>query len=152
MSKIFNVSSNPHIRDNTDIKTIMYSVIVALLPALAGSVYFFGIRAIFLILLSVITCIATEAIIERLTGKPLTIFDGSAVVTGILLAFNLPAGVSWWIPVIGSVFAIAVGKMTFGGLGYNPLNPALLGRVFLLFSFPVQMTTKWTPAGVFPRN
>jgi len=144
MPRMFTVSATPHLRDSTSIPTIMYSVIAALAPALMGAVYFFGIQALVLIVLSVVTCVATEALIQRLSGRQMTVTDGSAVVTGILLAFNLPAGVSWWIPVIGSVFAIAVGKMTFGGLGFNPMNPALLGRVFLLMSWPVQMTTTWT--------
>ena len=126
----------------------MYTVVIALLPALAGAVYFFGLSALWLTLLAVVTCIATEGIIQKLTGKQLTIWDGSAIVTGILLAFNLPGGSPWWIPVIGSIFAIGVGKMTFGGLGHNPLNPALLGRVFLQLSWPVQMTTTW----ILPRG
>ncbi len=144
MTRMFKVSSSPHIRDKTDIPRIMYSVIGALVPALAGAVYFFGLNALWIVLLCVITCVATEGIIGKLSGKSLTIMDGSAIVTGILLAFNLPGGVSWWIPVIGSFFAICVGKMTFGGLGYNPMNPALLGRVFLLFSWPKEMTVTWT--------
>jgi electron transport complex protein RnfD len=128
----------------------MYSVAAALMPALAGSVYFFGVRALWITALTVITCLLTESLIQKLSGKPLTIRDGSALVTGILLAFNLPPGIAWWIPVLGGIFAIAVGKATFGGLGYNPMNPALIGRIFLLFSFPVQMTTTWlTPSG-FP--
>lgn len=150
MSRIFKVSSSPHIKDNTDVKKIMKSVIIALLPAFIGSLYFFGVRALIITAISVITCVVTEAVVKKIMGKPVDVSDGSAVVTGILLAFNLSAGVSWWIPVIGGVFAIAVGKMTFGGLGYNPLNPALLGRVFLLFSFPVQMTTTWTVPSRFP--
>ncbi len=121
----------------------MYSVVGAMIPAMIGAVYFFGLNAVILIALCVVTCVATEGVIQRLSGRPLTIKDGSAIVTGILLAFNLPAGVSWWIPVAGSVFAIAVGKMTFGGLGYNPLNPALVGRVFLQVSWPVQMSATW---------
>ena len=148
MEQILTVSAAPHVRDTTCISTIMYSVIGALVPALIGAVYFFGFRAFILIVLAVIICVVTEGIIQRLAGKPLTIRDGSAIVTGILLAFNLPAGVSWWIPVAGGIFAVAVGKMTFGGLGFNPMNPALLGRVFLLISWPVQMTTTWT----VPRN
>ncbi len=144
MPRMFTVSSTPHIRDNTTIRTIMYSVIVSLLPAFIGAVYFFGLRALWITALSVITCVVTEAVIEKVAGKPITILDGSAIVTGVLLAFNLPAGISWWIPMVGCVFAIGVGKMTFGGLGYNPMNPALLGRVFLLFSWPVEMTTTWT--------
>jgi len=145
MARIFTVSATPHLRDKTDIPTIMYSVVLALAPALIGSVYFFGMRAFVLIVLSVVTCVASEAVIGKLSGKSMTITDGSAIVTGILLAFNLPGGVSWWIPVIGSVFAVAVGKMTFGGLGFNPMNPALLGRVFLQVSWPVQMNAAWTP-------
>lgn len=149
MTRTFTVSATPHLRDKTDIPTVMYSVVAALMPAIVGAVYFFGYRALMLILLAVVTCVAAEGIIQKLSGKPLTIRDGSAIVTGILLAFNLPAGVSWWIPVAGSVFAIVVGKMTFGGLGYNPMNPALLGRVFLLISWPIQMTATWTqPRGV----
>ena len=143
MARMFTVSGAPHLRDKTTIPVIMYSVVAALIPALIGAVYFFGFRSLWITALAVISCVATEGIIERLTGKPLTIRDGSAIVTGILLAFNLSAGVPWWIPVIGSVFAIAVGKMTFGGLGYNPLNPALLGRVFLLLSWAEEMTTTW---------
>jgi len=149
MEKLFTVSATPHLRDKTNIPTVMYSVAFALLPALAGAVYFFGNQALMLIVISVVTCVATEGIIQKLTGKRLTILDGSALVTGILLAFNLPGGVSWWIPVAWGVFAIAVGKMTFGGLGYNIMNPALLGRVFLLFSWPIAMTKAWTvPRGI----
>ncbi len=150
MARIFTVSATPHLRDRTDISSIMYSVILALTPAIIGSLYFFGIRALGIIGLSVAACVATEAAVGRMSGKPITIRDGSAVVTGILLAFNLPSGVAWWIPIIGGVFAIAIGKMTFGGLGYNPMNPALLGRVFLLFSFPIQMTTTWQKPTGFP--
>jgi Na+-translocating ferredoxin:NAD+ oxidoreductase subunit D len=150
MARMFDVSATPHLRDRTDISQIMYSVVIALMPAVLGSVYFFGVRALWIIALSVLTCVATEGIIQKLLGKPLTIRNGSAIVTGILLAFNLPSGISWWLPVIGGVFAIAVAKMTFGGLGYNPMNPALIGRVFLLFSFPVQMTTTWQAPTGFP--
>lgn len=150
MARLFTVSATPHLRDRTDVPAIMRSVIIALLPALVGAIYYFGVRAIWITAISVVTCVVTEAVIERLTQKPLTIWDGSAVVTGILLAFNLPSGISWWIPMLGGIFAIAVGKMTFGGIGYNPLNPALLGRVFLLFSFPVQMTTTWQKPTGFP--
>ncbi|MFC1511683.1 RnfABCDGE type electron transport complex subunit D [Candidatus Latescibacterota bacterium] len=148
MARMFKVSSSPHIRDDTDIPRIMYSVVAALIPALVGAVYFFGIPALIVTALCVVTCVATEGIIERLAGKPLTITDGSAIVTGVLLAFNLPSEVPWWIAVIGGFFAIAVGKMTFGGLGFNPMNPALLARVFLLISWPVSMTTWPAPRGI----
>ncbi|MDP2984893.1 MAG: RnfABCDGE type electron transport complex subunit D [Candidatus Latescibacter sp.] len=150
MARMFDVSATPHLRDRTDIPQIMYSVVAALMPALFGAVYFFGVRALWIISLSVLTCVAAEGIIQKLLGKPPTIRNGSAIVTGILLAFNLPSGISWWIPVLGGVFAIGVAKMTFGGLGYNPMNPALIGRVFLLFSFPVQMTTTWQAPTGFP--
>jgi Na+-translocating ferredoxin:NAD+ oxidoreductase subunit D len=150
MPRTFEVSATPHLRDRTDISVIMYSVVAALMPALFGAVYFFGVRALWIIALTVLTCVATEGIIQKILGKPLTIKNGSAIVTGILLAFNLPSGISWWIPVLGGIFAIGVAKMTFGGLGYNPLNPALIGRVFLLFSFPVQMTTTWQAPTGFP--
>ena len=115
--RTFTVSATPHIRDKTDIPTVMYSVVAALMPAMAGAIYFFGYRAMMLIILAVATCVAAEGIIQNSefriqnSEKPLTIRDGSAIVTGILLAFNLPAGVSWWIPVAGSVFAVVVGKM-----------------------------------------
>ncbi len=144
MARTFTVSATPHLRDSTGISTIMYSVVAALMPALAGAVYFFGIQALVLTLLAVAACMITEGAIQKLTGRPLSVLDGSAIVTGILLAFNLPGGVSWWIPVIGGIFAIAVGKMIFGGLGNNPMNPALLGRVFLQVSWPVQMNSLWT--------
>ena len=150
MARIFTVSSTPHIHDRTDVPTIMYSVVGALAPAMIGAVYFLGVRAVWIIGLSVAACLAAEAAVCRMRGKPSSILDGSAIVTGILLAFNLPVGVSWWIPVIGGVFAVAIGKMVFGGLGNNPMNPALLGRVFLLFSFPIQMTTTWTKPAGFP--
>lgn len=137
------ISSSPHIKTLESIPRIMYSVIGALVPALIGSVYFFGYRALFLTILAVITTVATEAIIQKLRKVEITIADGSAILTGILLAFNIPAGVPWWIAVIGAFFAIAIGKQAFGGLGYNPFNPALLGRAFLLASWPVHMTTDW---------
>lgn len=137
------VSSSPHVRQDISIERIMYSVIAALCPALIASVYFFGARVLWLTLLAVASAVCTEWMIVKLRRRPVTIWDGSALLTGLLLTFNLPPGVSWWIPVVGAFFAIAIGKQVFGGLGYNPLNPALLGRAFLLASWPVQMTTKW---------
>jgi electron transport complex protein RnfD len=140
------VSSAPHLRDDVSIPKVMYGVVIALLPAVVAAVYFYGLRALWLTVLAAATAIATEAAIQRMRRVPVTIGDGSALVAGILLAFNLPPGVPWWIPVVGSFFAIAIGKQIFGGLGYNPLNPALLGRAFLLASWPVYMTTTWLPA------
>jgi electron transport complex protein RnfD len=140
------VSASPHIREDTSVPKVMYGVVISLLPAVAGSVYFYGLRSLYLTALACVTALATEAIIQRARGVPVTIRDGSALVTGILLAFNVPPGVPWWIPVAGAFFAIAIGKQVFGGLGYNPLNPALLGRAFLLASWPVHMTTMWLPS------
>jgi electron transport complex protein RnfD len=134
------VSASPHISDKDTIPRIMYGVVISLIPATIGSIYFFGIRSGWIILLAIISAVATEAGLQKLMKKPITVKDGSAVVTGILLAFNVPAEVPWWIPVLGSAFAIAIGKIPFGGLGYNPLNPALLGRSFLLASWPTKMT------------
>jgi electron transport complex protein RnfD len=126
----------------------MYGVIIALLPALAASVWFFGTGAIIVTLVSVATCILTEYLIQRfLFRKATTISDGSAMITGLLLAFNLPSNIPVFIIVIGAVFSIGVAKMTFGGLGNNIFNPALAGRVFLLISFPVQMTSWPMPTG-----
>lgn len=140
METKFLVSSSPHITDKDSIPRIMYGVVISLIPATIGSIYFFGIRAGWVILSAIISAVVTEAGLQKLTKKPITVKDGSAIVTGILLAFNVPAEVPWWIPVIGSAFAIAMGKIPFGGLGYNPMNPALLGRAFLLASWPTKMT------------
>ena len=138
------ISAPPHIRTIESIPKIMYGVAVALLPALLGALYFFGWRALWLTAVSVIFCLGTEALIQKLRKVPITISDGSALVTGILLAFNLPPGTPWWIAAIGAAFAIGIGKQAFGGLGLNPMNPALLGRAFLMVSWPVHMTTDWT--------
>jgi electron transport complex protein RnfD len=126
----------------------MYGVVIALIPALAASIYFFGTGAVIVTLTSVLSCVAVEYLIQRfiLKVKP-SISDGSAVVTGLLLAFNVPSNLPVHIIVIGAIIAIGVAKMTFGGLGNNPFNPALVGRVFLLISFPVQMTSWPVPTG-----
>jgi electron transport complex protein RnfD len=134
------VSSSPHITDRESIPKIMFGVIISLIPATIGAIYFFGVQALWVIIVGIVAAVATEAIIQLLLKKPLTITDGSAMLTGILLAFNLPAEVPLWMPALGSVFAIAIGKVPFGGLGYNPMNPALLGRAFLLASWPTRMT------------
>ncbi len=139
MEKFFFVSSSPHIYDQESIPKIMYSVSLALLPAAFGAVYFFGLRALYIIIIGIVSAIATEGILCKLMKKPLTISDGSALLTGLLLAYNVSAQVPLWMPAVGSFFAIAVGKFVFGGLGYNPMNPALLGRAFLLASWPTHM-------------
>ena len=115
-------------------------VLIALLPATCMGVYLFGVPALILIVCSVVTCVATEYIYERLMHKPITIKDGSAMVTGLLLALNLPSGATWWMAVLGGVFAILVVKQLFGGLGQNIMNPALAARCFLMISFAARMT------------
>lgn len=136
------VSSSPHIHSGQKVNVIMRDVLIALAPATIAGIYFFGLPAVQTILLAVLTAVATEYLIQKfmLKTKP-TITDLSAVVTGLLLAFNLPAGVPWYIPVVGSIFAIAIVKQIFGGLGHNFINPALAARAFLMASWPIAMTT-----------
>lgn len=135
---------SPHIHGGENTRRIMLDVILALVPALAVSTYVMGWRALFITGVAVTGCVVFEYIISRfLLKRGSTIGDLSAIVTGMLLAFNLPVGIPWWIVLIGAVVAIGVGKMTFGGLGCNPFNPALTGRIFLLIAYPVQMTD-WT--------
>jgi Na+-translocating ferredoxin:NAD+ oxidoreductase subunit D len=140
------LSSSPHIRSAETNERIMRAVIYSLLPASAVSIYFFGMRALVVLAICTLGCMATEAVCQRLMRRPVAINDGSAALTGILLAMNLPPASPWWLALIGSVTAIAIGKQVFGGLGYNPFNPALVARVVLLISFPVQMTTWTAPA------
>lgn len=135
MSDLMKVSSNPHIRSGVSTSNIMLAVIIALLPATGFGIYNFGIDALILIVITVATTVLTEFIYEKLMHKAVTIGDFSAVVTGLLLALNLPASAPWWIGVIGGVFAILVVKMLFGGLGQNFMNPALGARCFLLISY-----------------
>lgn len=136
----FNVSSNPHIRDKMTTSKIMLMVVIALLPACGVGIYNFGPYALLLLIISVVTCVAAEAVYELLMKKKLTIGDFSAVVTGLLLGMNLPPRAPWWLAVIGGIFAIIVVKMLFGGLGQNFMNPALAARCFLLISFTSEMT------------
>jgi len=139
---LLNVSPSPHTHGEQSIKSIMYGVILALMPALAVSVYFFGIEALRVTLVAVGACMFFEWVIQKYILKgAITIKDGSAIITGILLAFNVPSNLPSWMIISGSLIAIGVAKMSFGGLGNNPFNPALIGRVFLLISFPVDMTT-----------
>ncbi|MCR1899890.1 RnfABCDGE type electron transport complex subunit D [Irregularibacter muris] len=141
MSDMFlTASSSPHVRSKEDVSIIMRDVVIALLPAFICSIYFFGMKALTLTLVAVLVAVGTEALIQKLMKKPITINDWSAVVTGVLLAFNLPAGAPWWIALIGSVFAIAIVKHAFGGIGQNFMNPALAARAFLLASWPTRMT------------
>ncbi|QBD84650.1 RnfABCDGE type electron transport complex subunit D [Clostridium tetani] len=143
---MYTVSSSPHIREKDTTQSIMRDVIIALLPATVAGVYFFKMEALLVILASVISCVLAEYIWQKATKTKVTISDLSAVVTGLLLAFNLPASVPLWLPVIGGFFSIIIVKQFFGGLGQNVVNPALAGRAMLLASWPVQMTT-WTLDG-----
>ena len=140
--KKLTVSANPHINDKDTVNKIMWLVVLALIPAAIAGVYFFKGRALVVILLSIVSAVITEFIIQKFTGRKITIKDGSAVLTGLLLALVLSPLVPWWIAVIGSVVAISIGKMIFGGLGHNIFNPALVGRAFLVASWPALMT-KW---------
>ena len=143
------VSPNPHIHAPVSIKTLMRDVIIALIPAVICSFVFYGWREILVMAVSVASCVLLEwAITKYMLRKPSTIGDLSAVITGILLALNLPYTTPWWVVMIGAVVAIGVAKMTFGGIGQNIWNPALVGRVFLLVSFPTYMTTWGAPQGV----
>ncbi len=148
MNNILNVSPSPHQQSIETTRRLMFGVVIALAPALAASVYFFGLGAIIVTLTSVLSCVAVEYLIQKfILKKEPSISDGSAVVTGLLLAFNVPSNLPVYIIVIGAVISIGVAKMTFGGLGSNPFNPALVGRVFLLVSFPVKMTSWPVPTG-----
>ncbi|MBR3769641.1 MAG: RnfABCDGE type electron transport complex subunit D [Lachnospiraceae bacterium] len=140
MNDMLHVSSNPHVRSKVTTSSIMLAVVIALLPAAGFGIYNFGTHALLLILVTVLTCVLTEFLYEVLMKKEITIGDFSAVVTGLLLAMNLPPKAPLWIGVIGGVFAILVVKMLFGGLGQNFMNPALGGRCFLLISFTGIMT------------
>ena len=136
------VSPAPHVQTAQSTSRIMRDVVIALMPAFVVSIVVFGVDVLRVTAISVAACVAFEYLIQKFMFRgPLTISNWSAVVTGVLLAFNLPASIPWWIVVIGAFVAIAVAKMTFGGLGKNPFNPALVGRVFLLIAYPVQMTT-----------
>ena len=136
------VSTNPHAHSGSSVRGIMLDVIIALAPAMLAAFYFFGWQAVRLIVDCVLGCVITEAVCRKAMGRDLGIGDLSAVVTGILLAFNLPPSLSTGKALVGCIFAIAIAKQVFGGIGYNPFNPALIGRIALLISFPVAMT-RW---------
>lgn len=140
MSDLFHVSAAPHTRSPITTKSIMRDVILALIPAGLFGIYNFGINALTVIVVAIASCVLTEYLFCRFMKKPQSIGDLSAVVTGLLLAYNLPSGFPIWMTVVGSVFAILIVKMLFGGIGQNFMNPALAARAFLLISFPVRMT------------
>ena len=135
------VSVSPHLHKDESVRRIMWMVVISLIPAGAAGVFIFGLSALWVIILGVISAVATEAILQAFTKRKISVLDGSAVITGLLIAYNLPPKVPFWLPIIGSIFAIAIGKQIFGGLGQNIFNPALVGRVFLMASWPKYMTT-----------
>ena len=144
MDNILHVSSSPHVRAKDSTNRIMLYVILALLPTTLFGIYNFGPKALLLIVLTIASCVATEWVFEKIIHKKSTISDLSAVVTGLLLALNLPVTLPWWEAVLGGVFAIAIVKMMFGGLGQNFMNPALGARCFLLIAFAADMTNSQT--------
>ena len=144
----FVVSGTPHVRSKESIQSIMRDVIIALVPATAAGIYYFGINALILVIAAIVSAVAFEALCQKIMKKPVTVSDLSAVVTGLLLAMNLPAAAPVWVAIVGSAFAIIFGKQLFGGLGQNFINPALAGRAFLLASYPTEMTTWSVPNGL----
>lgn len=136
----------PHIRSNDTVTKIMRDVLIALAPAVVGSVYFFGMQALIIYLISVICCVGSEFLFQKITKKESQIGDLSAIVTGVLLAMNMPAGVPWYVPAISSIFAIVIVKEAFGGIGGNFVNPALAGRAMAMLSWPAVMATYTAPA------
>ncbi len=143
---MWEVSISPHVKSSESVDKIMWTVAACLLPPLILSVFAFGIQTLLITGVSVISCVAVEALTQKGLNRPITINDGSAVVTGMLMAYVIPPGVPLWLPILGAVMAIYIGKHLLGGIGYNIFNPALLGRSFLMATFPVAMTTAWLPA------
>ena len=141
-------TASPHIFKDISVNKIMWIVVIALLPAVISSIFFFGLNSLWIIIASISSALLTEAIIQKLLKKEITISDGSAFITGLLLALVLPPTVPLWIPVLGSAFAIAIAKHAFGGLGFNIFNPALVGRAFIIASWPVLASKYITPDGV----
>ncbi|ALO17503.1 Nitrogen fixation protein RnfD [Salinivirga cyanobacteriivorans] len=143
MNRLLTVSPSPHVKGHDSVRSIMYGVVISLIPALGVAVYFFGLDALKLTLIAVASSMFFEWLIQKFLIKesPRSAFDGSAIITGMLLAFNVPSSLPIWMMIVGSLVAIGVGKMSFGGLGKNIFNPALVGRVFMLISWPVEMTT-----------
>ncbi len=142
------ISISPHQKERRDTSAVMRGVIYALLPAVIASIFYFKVRAFLLIIVCIAGAIITEAIFQKLRRKPVTIYDGSALLTGLLLALVLPPTIPLWVAFLGAVMAIVIGKQIFGGLGQNIFNPALVGRAFLMATFPVMLTT-WIKPGLF---
>lgn len=144
------MSTSPHLRTKETVSDIMWHVSVALIPALIAGTFFFGMRVLFLAAVAIISAVLSEAVMQRLFYRPRSLYDGSAVLTGLLLALNLPVDIPWWIPAVGSAFAIIIVKQIFGGLGRNIFNPALAGRAFLTAAYPTYMTARWIQTRLYP--
>ncbi len=145
MTGLLKVSISPHVKSGETVARIMWTVVACLAGPLVLSVFIFGIRSLIITAVSVVSCVVVEAITQKCLKRPVTVTDGSAVITGMLLAFVIPPGVPLWLPILGAIMAIYVGKHLLGGIGFNIFNPALLGRAFLMASFPVAMTSAWLP-------
>lgn len=145
MEKLLNVSSSPHVRSRSVTQNLMFDVAIAMIPASVFGVWLFGYHALMVLIATVIACVLAEYVYEKLMKKPITISDGSAVVTGMILALNMPPQIPIWMPCLGGVFAIIVVKQLYGGLGQNFMNPALAARCFLLISFAGKMNTFTEP-------
>lgn len=141
MSNLFHVSSSPHVRTKETTKNIMFDVAIAMVPATIWGIYQFGVKALLILLVTVLSCVLSEFVYESLMGRPVTVTDGSALVTGMILALNMPPSIPLWMPFLGGIFAIIVVKQLYGGLGQNFMNPALAARCFLLISFAGSMSS-----------
>lgn len=141
MERLYKMDSSPHIRTSETVEKVMYDVVIALIPAMLVAVYFFGMRALTVTLVAVAAAMASEAVCQKMMKEPIDVLDGSAIITGILYAFVVPVTLPYPIVILGSVISIVLGKMVFGGLGHNIFNPALVGRIFVMISYPVAMTT-----------
>ncbi len=139
-NKTYTVTFSPHLHKNESVRKIMWTVVLSLIPAGIAGIIIFGANALWLTLIGILSALITEAALQVLTGKKVAILDGSAFLTGLLIAYNLPPNAPFWLPIIGSFFSISIGKQIFGGLGQNIFNPALAGRVFLMASWPKYMT------------
>ncbi|HJC06800.1 MAG TPA: RnfABCDGE type electron transport complex subunit D [Candidatus Enterocloster excrementipullorum] len=146
MNKLLNVSSSPHVRSSVTTQNLMLDVVIAMIPAAAFGVFHFGLHALLVMIVTVAACVASEYVYEKFMNKPITIMDMSAVVTGLILALNMPPEIPLWIPALGGVFAIIVVKQLYGGLGQNFMNPALAARCFLLISLALFMNDFSSPA------
>ena len=144
---LLRLSDAPHLKSGESIRSIMWCVVLALMPATVYSVYLFGFNTLLLLGVAVVSAMASEALFQLLLKKPVSVLDGSAVITGLLVAMNVPPMAPWWMVMIGSAFAIIIAKQLFGGLGFNIFNPALAARAFLMASWPVHMTTGWFKFG-----